>query len=386
MRLTSVVAESVRVGNLRFSKGEWTDVPSELLHYFLAEECPYLLREERCIGLYHVRYTGDKRQKFVFDDGGDKCTINAVSGGDYAVRRHDAARLLRRQDFIHTPPSDLLPACDSVVIIRHGGLGDVLLSMPMVRQLKATYPKLVVDYATSNQFMEIPRRVGGCGQVWDVGEVYEQAGYDAVFDVRMLVEAAQDSSSVHRSDIFARRLELTLDSYAMPYSVTDTEREEARALIGSVKHPVVGVQVAGSIGMRTPSVEKMEEIVSALDCTCVMLDHRADDRWDGEVNLTGRLTVPQLFAVVSECDAVLAGDSGVLHVSNSVGTPVVGLFGSVSAGLRVKDQPNCTTIQCNEFSGCPVCNDHQFNRCTDPSGCLDAVPTDLVVNSVRALL
>lgn len=389
MRLTLISAESVSIGNIRFLKGEWTEVPDDRLWYFLSEGCPYILREERCLGLYHIRYTGDAPQAFELEDDTGRRTFDVHPGEDYAVKRHEASKLLRRRDFVHTPPADVLPYCDRVVVIRHGGLGDVLLSMPAVRKLKAAYPELTVDYATSDIFADVPRRVAGCETVWDVAEVYEQTGYDAVFDLRVLVESAEDSASVHRADIFARRLGLTLDSYATPYVVTDAEREDVRGMVGDAARPLIGVQTAGSIGRRTPSVGRMLEIVAALMAcgyTCMMLDHRPDDQWEGTVNLTGKLSVPQLFAALAECDVVLAGDSGVLHAANAVGVPTVGTFGSVDARLRVRDQPNCLTIQCNEWSGCAVCNDHQFQRCAAPEFCQDAVPTDVVVSAVTSLI
>ncbi|MEZ4770564.1 MAG: glycosyltransferase family 9 protein [Caldilineales bacterium] len=44
-------------------------------------------------------------------------------------------------------------------------------------------------------------------------------------------------------------------------------------------------------------------------------------------NLAGRTTVPELAAVLSDCDLFLGADSGVMHLATSVGAPVVALFG-----------------------------------------------------------
>lgn len=43
-------------------------------------------------------------------------------------------------------------------------------------------------------------------------------------------------------------------------------------------------------------------------------------------NLTGQSTLPQLAALLAGCDALLAGDTGPVHIANAVKTPVVGLY------------------------------------------------------------
>ncbi|HSN76284.1 MAG TPA: glycosyltransferase family 9 protein, partial [Anaerolineae bacterium] len=45
------------------------------------------------------------------------------------------------------------------------------------------------------------------------------------------------------------------------------------------------------------------------------------------LNLAGRTTLPQLAAVLAQCDLFLGADSGVMHVAASVAVPLVALFG-----------------------------------------------------------
>lgn len=45
------------------------------------------------------------------------------------------------------------------------------------------------------------------------------------------------------------------------------------------------------------------------------------------LNLAGQTTLPQLAAVLAQCDLFLGADSGVMHVAASAGIPVLALFG-----------------------------------------------------------
>lgn len=48
---------------------------------------------------------------------------------------------------------------------------------------------------------------------------------------------------------------------------------------------------------------------------------------EAALNLAGRTTLPQLAAVLAQCDLFLGADSGVMHLAASVDLPVVALFG-----------------------------------------------------------
>lgn len=49
------------------------------------------------------------------------------------------------------------------------------------------------------------------------------------------------------------------------------------------------------------------------------------------LDLTGRTDIDSMGAVMQLCDAVISNDSGPMHLSVSVGTPTVGIFGPTSA-------------------------------------------------------
>ena len=44
-------------------------------------------------------------------------------------------------------------------------------------------------------------------------------------------------------------------------------------------------------------------------------------------NLAGRTSLPQLAALLDQCDLFLGADSGVMHLAAAMGVPVVALFG-----------------------------------------------------------
>jgi len=386
-RLTPAISNSIRISRdflsqpYKFEQGVWTDVAESDLGYLMSPFCPYSLREEHEAGPWHLVYRGVKKTS-VRHLGKRKGDQSLSPGQRFSVPRYIAAQLLRRADV--EPDVEVFREARSVLVTRDGGLGDVFLTLPAVAELLRQNPELQATYATVTANIPVIEHCGLGINAVSLGQVYETGGsFDTVVELARLVEAADDRARTHRADIFARRFGLTLSDYSMPYLVREDEGSWAAGLLSDVQRPLVIVQAAGSDAVRTPPKEKLQSVILALKgegFSSVVVDNRLDPGWNVDLNLTGMLDVAQLMAVLDQGDVVLCGDSGVLHAANALGKRTVGLFGSVKHHLRVKGQPNCVTIDGNQWTGCPGCNDSPW--CGDPGRCLASVPDDVIVGAV----
>src|SRR5207248_10506227 len=67
---------------------------------------------------------------------------------------------------------------------------------------------------------------------------------------------------------------------------------------------------------------------------------------DGPVcDLTGRTTLPQLAAVLAEADAVLANDTGPLHLAIALGRPVVAPYTCTQVALTGPYGQACRAVE-----------------------------------------
>ena len=346
------------------------------------------MREKIPMTGFWVRYIGDKHRTFRYvDDAGKNSRLKMTPGESFTLPRHIAHQLARFGGVEMVPLSDVAESAQRVLVIRYGGLGDVLMSLPAVAEAHRRWPHLSIEFSTLAPYRRVLECNPAISDICGVEAPYYKQPYDVVIDLRRVVEAASDSDITHRSDIFAREFGVELSDYSMHYSVRDDEVEPHFDGNG----PFVALQTRGSIPRRTPSHRKVVEIADALldsGFTPVAIDNHFDGRWSvpGIVNLTGALTIAELFSVLHRSDAVVCGDSGVLHCSNALSKPVVALFGCVDHRLRVKGQPHCVPIQANEYSGCSICNDWQKHKCDNPDTCLDSVPTELVVDTVKQMV
>lgn len=105
----------------------------------------------------------------------------------------------------------------------------------------------------------------------------------------------------------------------------------------------------------------------------------------GVVDLVGATTLPGLAALYERCNAVVAHDSGPLHVARLAGAPVVGLFGPTLPSAVMRESEGAVALWRAGDLPCAPCYDgREFARC-ESNRCLAQIGPDEVALRVRAL-
>jgi heptosyltransferase-2 len=86
------------------------------------------------------------------------------------------------------------------------------------------------------------------------------------------------------------------------------------------------------------------------------------------VNLTGKTSIAELPALLSQCHLFLGNDSGAMHVAAAVGLPVVAIFGPTDPDGTSPVTPRATIVQ--QKSYCSPCF---LRRCPIDHRCMTAV-------------
>jgi ADP-heptose:LPS heptosyltransferase len=173
------------------------------------------------------------------------------------------------------------------------------------------------------------------------------AGAPALFPLfthRVVVRSERGDRTTHWTQIlldFARALGCDTADATPRFVVDDASRTRVRALLASagvaepyvVLHPTRGISAARE---RWP-VARLGELARALRAeqraTVVVTGSPADRAVSdaiasagGAVPLGGRTTLPDFAALAEASRAVVAMDSGPMHIAAAVGAPTVGIF------------------------------------------------------------
>lgn len=103
------------------------------------------------------------------------------------------------------------------------------------------------------------------------------------------------------------------------------------------------------------------------------------------LNLSGKLSLGQLSALLKRCAIFISNDSGPAHIASAVGTPVVSIFGRNQAGLSpVRWAPvGRKDTYLHKEVGCSICLAH---NCSIGFDCLKAITVDDVLKAVDDIL
>jgi len=99
------------------------------------------------------------------------------------------------------------------------------------------------------------------------------------------------------------------------------------------------------------------------------------------IDLTGRTTIADLPALLSQCQLFLGNDSGAMHVAAAVGLPVVAVFGPTDPYGTAPVTPRCTIVQEK-----PYCSPCFLRRCPTDHRCMTRVTPDAVEAAARSWL
>ena len=103
--------------------------------------------------------------------------------------------------------------------------------------------------------------------------------------------------------------------------------------------------------------------------------------WPSHVrDLTGQVDLPGTAAVLSRCAALVANDSGLMHLGVALGIPTFGIFGITSPAREAMDAPNMTIV--TKGLPCePACRQGAWGRrdCEHHLRCLRTLSADDVL-------
>ena len=104
-------------------------------------------------------------------------------------------------------------------------------------------------------------------------------------------------------------------------------------------------------------------------------------------NFTGQLDLADTAALLTQCAALVANDSGLMHLGVALGIPTFGVFGITSPAREAIDAPNMTVV--TKGLPCePACRRAPWGRrdCEHHLRCLRTLSADDVMSRMAGAL
>jgi ADP-heptose:LPS heptosyltransferase len=352
---------------------------------------------------------------------------NTVEPGTYLVENLLGAQLLvmggggemeplrekRVPDF--TSPSALMvkaggdfgtvsSECRSLLIGRTGGLGDLTLLTPVLREIKRRWPTVKIAVASIADLQQSIQNLPFIDELLPYPVSVEKAiTYDGWIWLENVVEKGEDSKTLHSVDCVAKFIGLELPEDCdklQAYVVTPMERadvQEAYPRIPGVRR--LCIQPKASAACRT--YNKTGQVIAEFlkkGWEVFLLGREGEFKTEpkpGLRTITDGWSFRHRAALVETCDCLLAPDSSLLHVAGALKVPAVGLYSVFPWQLRTKYAPTTRALTRLEGFPCAPCHHHATPTKAFPDHCptkakgycgvMDAITVEQIVKTIEEI-
>ncbi|MBU8934495.1 MAG: HAD-IIIA family hydrolase [candidate division Zixibacteria bacterium] len=330
-----------------------------------------------------------------------------------------------------------------ILVIRLGSLGDVLLTSPTVLNLKISFPESKLTYLTKERFRSVVERFDGVGNVvtWpeNMGKRSEflflallrKMDFDIVVDLhgnprswltRKILPATHTVVYPKRrwerrqavdSDQLPQSWPHTIDLYndclrqlggripaATPIIIPDDSMSLNPDVMISLnkKGPTALIAPGAAHSTKAWPVKRFAQVAEQLhrDQGIHIIWARSsfdnvDTEYFGSLCAEALTTltdwpIEKLASVIARCRLTIANDSGLAHLSSSVGTPVIALFGPTHPVLGFAPAGLFDRVLDVDES-CRPCSLHGSKSChREKRVCFDRLAVERVVEAACGIL
>jgi ADP-heptose:LPS heptosyltransferase len=293
------------------------------------------------------------------------------------------------EELIKAKAQGKIQADGSIVIIRGGELGDVLMTTPIIRALRDKYPCTRILYVTRT-----PEAIAGNPFVssvlnWNTPSicVHHILSADRVIDYRGVIEAWHGPAIPHMAEIAG----VTLEKSTPDFFVSEKDDLWAKDVMSINKvadDRSLVLQASANSPTRCWSWYNITQFAKSIaqgGWTVILLDKtRLDLDIPGVVNLSGQTTIGQAAAIIKHSAMLVGPDSSFQHLAAALDVRSVGIFSVIPPGDRISTYPEAIGIAAK--CECAPCYD-QFNICEhEPKfDCMNSIQAEEVANAVEEL-
>ncbi|MFA6541368.1 MAG: glycosyltransferase family 9 protein [Bacteroidota bacterium] len=325
-----------------------------------------------------------------------------------------------------------LLASSKILIIKFGGIGDVLLASPVIENLKLFNPKFSIDVLTERSAATVVignpfvNRVFQFDRRKDSGlsliRMIRNQNYDTVIDLyanprtalvtkfsgagtrigfpfrgrgyAYNIQVAPRSGEVHNVEFnldALRRVNIPVKTAHPLFPIENSDRDFADEWIKNQKfehRPIVGINPSGGWYTKKWKLESFARLADQLQqwkqWNILFIwgpgelndVQKIKDLMNASSTLAPATTLKQMAALIGKTSYFISNDAGPMHIAAAAGVPTLGIYGPTNPHLQGPYGKKNLWVR-NEEIDCLECN---LTRCPIGNICM----TDLNVETVFA--
>jgi lipopolysaccharide heptosyltransferase II len=326
-----------------------------------------------------------------------------------------------------------------ILVFRQSSLGDVILTLPVLDRLKESYPDCHIDFLTKTAYAPVVKAHSAVSTVFTfdqdrafgkVASELRSQGYDILIDLQanmrsiiLRITLLGTRTLRYKKRRLAREmvvrrshLKLSVDHTVLAYqsalkplgiepklsppimSLPDSAIQFAESLFPKeleIKQVVAFCPGARHYEKRWPDT-LFREVAQRLlvnPSIAVVVFSAEDDEFAPDLGIkhprlivAKNLELLDTAALLSRCKIALTNDSGLMHLANAVGTPVLAIFGPTNPRLGFAPTLSGSRVICDDVF-CSPCSVHGKCPCRQPQKyCFEKIIPERVLLELNQIL
>lgn len=292
---------------------------------------------------------------------------------------------------------------------RLGGVGDVIMILPALLGLREKFPKAYITFALTNKWgpeptvlLDLLKGNPNINKLLPITPPHYPELSEAILTHKAYMDLTGHElrveyrgNSKHRTDFFCERLDVKPSTKTPSLYLSRFENAYADEYLNKIgaELPPVAIQPTCFGSSRNWPESRMVDlakyITRELQRKVIVISATDTDPYVGLKDVFVRRggSIREHAAVIKKCAFLVGADSGLLHLSGAVGTPVIGLFGSVPPTSRLAYYPGSEWVWHSEMPciGCYYRHDCPPHK--EPyKPCMEKITLDEVCERVKTKL
>lgn len=333
----------------------------------------------------------------------------------------------------------MMKQINKILIIRFSSIGDIVLTTPVMRNIKRTYPNTIVHYLTKSAFSSVIE----CNPFVDKVFLYnndlnalikelQNENYDLIIDLHrnlrskwvkirlrtksksfyklnlkkwLLVNLKWNTlPSKHIVDRYMDTLDMLgieNDGLGLDYFIAEQDEIHA-SLLPLVHHSgYVALIIGGKHKTKQMPAPKLTELCSKIPYPLVMLGGSEDVelaeeiitniRSDSIYNACGKFNISQSASIVKQAKVVISNDTGLMHIAAAFKKKIISLWGNTVPDFGMypylpDDKKSNSIIEEIKGLNCRPCSKIGYKTCPRKHfNCMNLQNIDKIIEDLKYL-
>jgi ADP-heptose:LPS heptosyltransferase/GT2 family glycosyltransferase len=315
-------------------------------------------------------------------------------------------RIIRYEDSNMARFANVTRTVNSLVYRSLGGIGDLILTTPIVEAAFKTYPKFKITYSCPNKFLELFENNPFIDRLVPFEESLPKQKWDIVSDLtRDCINYEvkhQPNVKLNRSEVFSEKCGFDLDKLPRPKVFLSkgeilVAKDRLSDLSGKYK---IGLVLKSNAPVRGwPYFEELrDKIVTKYDADILEFCSKQPKEWTPHprVHKVFGESLRSVSALLNECDLVVSPDTGLAHISSALRIPTIWIFTHIDGEVRTRGYDRVWVVQ-DTPKDCPAGQPCWYDvPCSNLPGnerelekappCSVSIPSDAIMTRIDAIL